>query len=131
MSKRYILLNRAPAIAFAGGVVRRSDFSGKPQLIEIDHGGGLMTRYRHLFRRDVQAGDKVREGQVIGLTGHNTQGYRLNHMHFEMLQDGKYVDPEPLLRQLDAVKHPSMGAFLLKVGMAAGAGYLIHKYVLP
>ena len=128
-ARRFFLADNTPAIAFADGVVERSDDTGKPGLIRLAHGGNLKTEYRHLFRRDVKVGDRVREGQVIGTIGHNPKGFRLNHLHFALLQGGTKVDPEPTLRSLDAVKHPGLADFVMKAGLVVGAGYLAYRYV--
>ena len=65
----------------------------------IQHRSGsetLDTRYSHLFRYAVKKGDCVEAGQVIGKMG-NTGLSTGPHLHFEILVDGKFVDPVPLL----------------------------------
>ncbi len=60
--------------------------------IEIEHSNGLKTLYAHLSERKVSVGDKVSQGQVIGLSGENgnTTG---PHLHFEVKSNGNTVNP--------------------------------------
>ncbi len=60
--------------------------------IIIDHGGGYETQYNHLSRIDVKKGQKVRRGDIIGLTGNS--GLSLSpHLHYEVRFNGMRVDP--------------------------------------
>jgi murein DD-endopeptidase MepM/ murein hydrolase activator NlpD len=68
------------------------------QFVVIDHGEGLETVYGHASRLYVTAGDRVRRGQVIGLTG-STGRSTAPHLHFEVRQDGRPVDPLTFVRQ--------------------------------
>jgi murein DD-endopeptidase MepM/ murein hydrolase activator NlpD len=87
-----------PIKAAAGGVVVYSDFH--PQygnMIEIDHGNELITRYAHASRRLVKLGDVVLRGAVIaevGRTGRATG----THLHFEVRQRGVPHNPAQFLR---------------------------------
>jgi len=76
--------------------------------IRIDHGAGLQTRYNHVQPTSilVKKGDVVTEGQPIAKVGHSGLEYvaayagkltSAAHLHFEVLKDGKQVDPEPYL----------------------------------
>ncbi|MDP5239459.1 M23 family metallopeptidase [Uliginosibacterium sp. 31-16] len=61
-------------------------------VVEIEHGNGLMTRYAHTSKMYVKAGDIVTPGQLIaavGSTGRSTGP----HLHFEILHNGRFVDP--------------------------------------
>jgi murein DD-endopeptidase MepM/ murein hydrolase activator NlpD len=81
------------AHAAAGGVVSYSDFH--PQygnMVEIDHGNGLVTRYAHLSRRVVKAGDVVLSGGKIGEVG-STGRATGPHLHFEVRQNGSPLNP--------------------------------------
>ena len=60
--------------------------------IIIDHGGGYETQYSHLSRIDVKKGNKVKRGDIIGLTGNS--GLSLSpHLHYEVKFNGMRVDP--------------------------------------
>lgn len=60
--------------------------------IIIDHGGGYETQYSHLSRIDVKKGNKVKRGDIIGLTGNS--GLSLSpHLHYEVRFNGMRVDP--------------------------------------
>ena len=76
----------------AGLVTFAGERSGFGQMVEINHGNGLATRYCHNEKVLVKQGDMVRKGQEISLmgsTGHSTGP----HLHFEVLKNGAQVDP--------------------------------------
>lgn len=84
--------------AAAGGVVVYSAMH--PQygnMIEIDHGNGLITRYAHAFKRVVKVGDVVVRGTKIGEVG-KTGRATGTHLHFEVRQHGAPVNPARFLR---------------------------------
>jgi murein DD-endopeptidase MepM/ murein hydrolase activator NlpD len=87
-----------PILAAAGGVIVYSDFH--PQygnMIEIDHGNDLVTRYAHAAKRMVKVGDVVLRGVKIaevGMTGRATG----THLHFEVRQRGAPANPARFLR---------------------------------
>jgi len=80
-------------IAVAGGVVTHAAEKGAyGYLVEIDHGNGYVTRYGHNQMLHVQVGEAIKRGQVIarlGSTGRSTGP----HVHFEVIKDGKRIDP--------------------------------------
>jgi murein DD-endopeptidase MepM/ murein hydrolase activator NlpD len=76
----------------AGLVTYAGERSGYGQMVEINHGNGLATRYCHNEKILVKQGDMVRKGQdvaLIGSTGRSTGP----HLHFEVLKNGTQVDP--------------------------------------
>jgi murein DD-endopeptidase MepM/ murein hydrolase activator NlpD len=89
-----------PIYATADGVVGRSEWNagGYGNLIELNHGQGIQTRYGHLSQRIVQAGQHVRRGQLIGLMG-STGRSTGSHLHYEVRIDGRAVNPIPFLQQ--------------------------------
>jgi murein DD-endopeptidase MepM/ murein hydrolase activator NlpD len=64
---------------------------GYGNVIYIDHGDGIQTRYAHASKVLVEVGDKVSKGDAVILAG-NTGGSNGPHLHFEVLIDGKKVD---------------------------------------
>ena len=66
------------------------------ELIVIDHGFGLETRYGHLLNYSVKNGAKVKRGDVIGRVG-NTGRSTGFHLHYEVLANGKLLNPLQLL----------------------------------
>ncbi|GAA4424117.1 M23 family metallopeptidase [Acidovorax lacteus] len=86
-----------PILAAAGGVVVAQEYH--PQygnMVEIDHGNQLVTRYAHASKVLVKQGDLVRRGQKIaevGSTGRSTGP----HLHFEVLVQGVFQDPQKFL----------------------------------
>lgn len=86
-----------PVFATADGVVESAAFSGAyGNLVVIRHGFGLSTRYGHLARFTVQAGDQVRRGQVIGYVGATGRATGA-HLHYEVLVGGQPINPLRLL----------------------------------
>lgn len=60
--------------------------------IIIDHGGGYETLYGHLSKIEVEKGQKVAQGQKIGVMG-STGNSTGTHLHFEIIKDGKTTNP--------------------------------------
>lgn len=87
-----------PVRATAAGTVTQAGWSGGyGKMVEIDHGNGFSTRYGHLSAIDVEEGQTIRLGQVvgrIGMTGRTTGP----HLHYETRVDGEAVDPQKFLR---------------------------------
>lgn len=65
---------------------------GYGNLIIIDHGYGYRTLYAHISKFNVKAGDEVKRGQTIGFVG-NTGISTGPHLHYEVIKDGKKVNP--------------------------------------
>ncbi len=80
-----------------GKVTIASWQGGYGNMIEVDHGNGLSTRYGHLSKIDVKVGDIVRIGQTIGRVG-STGRSTGPHLHYETRIDGEPVDPQKFLR---------------------------------
>lgn len=83
----------SPVTAAAGGKVISAGWEGSyGNMVEISHGGGLITRYAHLSSIKVGAGQVVSGGQLIGLAGAtgNASG---PHLHFEVIINGRQQDP--------------------------------------
>ena len=64
--------------------------------VVISHGNGNTTLYAHLSSRSVKEGDKVKQGQVIGITG-STGISSGPHLHYEIVENGNRVDPKKYL----------------------------------
>ena len=83
----------ANVVAVAAGVVTWAGArSGYGNLVEINHGDGYVTRYAHNERALVTVGQTVKRGEpvaLLGSTGHSTGP----HVHFEVLRNGRQVDP--------------------------------------
>jgi murein DD-endopeptidase MepM/ murein hydrolase activator NlpD len=86
-----------PIMAAAGGVVVTAGVHPEyGNMVEIDHGNGLITRYGHASKLLVKKGDLVRRGQEIALVG--TTGRSTGpHLHFEVLVQGTQQDPQRFL----------------------------------
>ncbi|MCW2382757.1 MULTISPECIES: M23 family metallopeptidase [unclassified Sphingobium] len=86
-----------PIYATADGVVRRSQWvNGYGNLVEINHGNGLETRYGHMSKLIAQPNERVRRGQLIGLMG-STGRSTGSHLHYEVRIAGSAVNPMPYL----------------------------------
>ena len=86
-----------PIVAAAGGVVIAAEYHHQfGNMVEVDHGNDIVTRYAHCSRLGVKVGDIVRRGQHIadiGSTGRSTG----SHLHFEVLVKGVQQDPHKFL----------------------------------
>lgn len=89
----------AEVVAVASGVVTYSkERFGYGKTVEINHGSGYVTRYAHNQKVLVSVGDTVQKGQpiaLIGSTGRSTGP----HLHFEVLKQGRAVDPMSFVRR--------------------------------
>ena len=82
-----------PVVAPAAGVVERVTVqTGYGNVLEIDHGNGVETKYAHLSRIDVHVGQHVTRGQPIAAVG-NSGLSTGPHLHYEVHVNGKVVDP--------------------------------------
>ncbi|WP_033920817.1 M23 family metallopeptidase [Sphingomonas sp. 37zxx] len=92
-----------PVYATADGVVSRSKRVGAyGNLVEINHGKGIQTRYGHLSRLIVSDNTRVKRGQLIGLMG-STGRSTGSHLHYEVRIDGRPVNPMPYMQSADTL----------------------------
>ena len=93
-----------PIYATADGTVLRAGWNsgGYGNLVEVDHGRGITTRYGHMSAILVSAGQHVTRGQQIGRMG-STGRSTGNHLHYEVRIDGRAVNPIPFMRSTDYV----------------------------
>jgi len=83
--------------AAAGTIISAGWYGGYGNFILIDHGNGLSTGYGHCSQIFVSAGQEVQRGQAIGAVG-STGASTGPHLHFEVRENGKTVDPASRLR---------------------------------
>jgi murein DD-endopeptidase MepM/ murein hydrolase activator NlpD len=81
----------------AGKVVSAGWSGGYGQMVEIDHGNGLSTRYGHLSKILAKVGEAIKIGQMVGEVG-STGRSTGPHLHYETRIDGDAVDPQKFLR---------------------------------
>ena len=93
-----------PIYATADGTVLRAGWNsgGYGNLVEIDHGRGITTRYGHMSAILVSAGQHITRGQQIGRMG-STGRSTGNHLHYEVRIDGRAVNPIPFMKSTDYV----------------------------
>ncbi len=90
-----------PIYATADGIVANADRQGGyGNMVEINHGKGIATRYGHLSKILVAEGGRVTRGQLIGLMG-STGRSTGSHLHYEVRMDGHAVNPVPFLTTAD------------------------------
>lgn len=90
-----------PIYATADGVVSRAGrYGGYGNLVELNHGRGIQTRYGHMSSLLVTANTRVKRGQLIGLMG-STGRSTGNHLHYEVRINGSAVNPVPFLQNTD------------------------------
>ena len=80
-----------------GKVVESGMQGGYGNMVEIDHGGGLTTRYAHMSSIEVDVGDTVVKGEVVGRVG-STGRSTGAHLHYETRIDGEATDPMRFMR---------------------------------
>jgi murein DD-endopeptidase MepM/ murein hydrolase activator NlpD len=114
-----------PIYATADGIVQRSEYNngGYGNLVELDHGHGIQTRYGHLSKSMVAAGQRVKRGDLIALMG-STGRSTGSHLHYEVRIDGKAVNPVPFLQStsyLQSVQQRAAAATRIAIGGPAAA----------
>lgn len=90
-------LGEAVHAAASGTVTAAGETGSYGALVEIDHGGGLVTRYGHLSEIFVVEGQKIVPGAQIGAIGSSGRSTG-PHLHYEIRDDGAAVDPAPFLK---------------------------------
>jgi murein DD-endopeptidase MepM/ murein hydrolase activator NlpD len=91
-----------PVYATADGIVGRADwFSSYGLYISINHGAAMETRYAHLSRLAVAAGDNIKKGDLIGYVG-STGRSTGPHLHYEVRVEGLAVNPIPYMVESEA-----------------------------
>lgn len=99
-----------PVYATADGMVGKAEwFSSYGHYVEIDHGADLETRYAHMSRLAVAAGERVKKGEIIGYVG-STGRSTGPHLHYEVRVDGMAVNPMPYM--LEAQAHRALALAL-------------------
>lgn len=94
-----------PVLAATSGVVTYAGLmTNYGNYIKIDNGHGIQTVYGHMESLNVKAGDRVTQGQQIALSGGQrglvTSGDSTGpHLHFEILQNGSFIDPGPFVQR--------------------------------
>lgn len=83
----------SPIVAPSDGVVRFANWhGGYGMFVQVDHGGGIETRYGHMSRLNVAAGQRVHAGDVLGFVG-STGLSTGPHLHYEVRVNGQPVNP--------------------------------------
>jgi murein DD-endopeptidase MepM/ murein hydrolase activator NlpD len=110
-----------PVYATADGVVARSGrYGAYGNLIEVNHGKGIQTRYGHLSRILVASNVKVKRGQLIGMMG-STGRSTGPHLHYEVRVDGRAINPMPFLQTTDYLLAVQNKGSLTKVAQGGPA----------
>jgi murein DD-endopeptidase MepM/ murein hydrolase activator NlpD len=90
-----------PVVVAADGVVVNASYHNDfGNLIEVDHGDGLLSRYAHLSRMNVKASQMVKRGELIGAVG-TTGRSTGSHLHFEVRMFGVAQNPALFLQKGD------------------------------
>jgi len=86
------------ALVTAPGVVVKAGWAGGyGRMVEVDHGNGFSTRYGHLSRIDVNVGDHLARGGVVGEVGSSGRSTG-PHLHYEVRRNGDAIDPLAFLK---------------------------------
>jgi murein DD-endopeptidase MepM/ murein hydrolase activator NlpD len=94
-----------PAKSVADGTVIAAGYhGGYGNMVDVDHGNGVVTRYGHLSKIAVKMGEKVVAGRRVGNVG-STGRSTGPHLHYEIRINGKAIDPMSYLRASDEIGH--------------------------
>ena len=105
--------------AAAGTVTFAGERGGYGMTVEVDHGGGMVTRYAHLSSQAVTVGQTVESGQVIASSGNSGRSTG-PHLHFEVLEHGRPVDPDTPIQGFSRVADLNPGRVLHDAGHSIG-----------
>ncbi len=110
-----------PIYATADGLVSDAAWNsgGYGNLVKMDHGRGIETRYGHLSAILVRPGQRVKRGDMIGRMG-STGRSTGSHLHYEVRIDGRAVNPIPFMKSTDyivALRNRSGGASMDQVAL--------------
>jgi murein DD-endopeptidase MepM/ murein hydrolase activator NlpD len=105
--------------AAAGTVTFAGERGGYGMTVEVDHGGGMVTRYAHLSSQAVAVGQTVESGQVIASSGNSGRSTG-PHLHFEVLEHGRPVDPDTPIQGFSRVADFHNGRDLHGAGHSIG-----------
>ena len=113
-----------PIYATADGTVSESGYNngGYGNLVKLDHGRGIETRYGHMSAILVRAGQRVTRGQMIGRMG-STGRSTGSHLHYEVRIDARAVNPIPFMKSSDyllAMQNKSFGTHSMDGAVALG-----------
>jgi murein DD-endopeptidase MepM/ murein hydrolase activator NlpD len=114
-----------PIYATADGTITTAGWQngGYGNLIKVEHGRGIETRYGHLSAIMVREGQRVRRGEMIGRMG-STGRSTGSHLHYEVRIDGRAVNPIPFMKSTDyilALRSRSGGASMDQVALGGPA----------
>jgi murein DD-endopeptidase MepM/ murein hydrolase activator NlpD len=112
--------------AGAGRVVFSGTQRGYGTTVIVQHADGVKTRYAHLSATLVSAGDEVQAGQVLGRAGRSGRATG-THLHFEVIADGKHVDP---MKWAEAAHAPAHSEALKHTGVVADLTVSNHSRTL-
>jgi len=109
-----------PIYATADGVIGRAGrFGGYGNLITVNHGKGIETRYGHLSKILVASNSRVRRGQMIGLMG-STGRSTGSHLHYEVRIDGAAVNPMPFMQNANVLDQIQQRSTRVQLTAATG-----------
>lgn len=90
----------AQILSVGCGIVTKAEENGcYGNMVAVDHGNGIITRYAHLSSFAVHIGDKVETGTLLGYCG-STGNATGSHLHFEVMRDGNVIDPQSYFSEI-------------------------------
>jgi murein DD-endopeptidase MepM/ murein hydrolase activator NlpD len=95
------------AVAGPGRVVEAGERGAYGLTVVVEHAGGVQTRYAHLSGIDVKAGEELAQGAVVGRVGQSGRATG-PHLHFEVLVEGRRVDPARMAQHATGLKPPAL-----------------------